>query len=149
MTFGRFVGDWDLAWHGAAADGSPVSTSGRLTVGWVLGGRAVQDVWQVPPAAPGDPGLAGHGFHGSTLRFIDPAIDAWRSTWVEPFNARVRTFIGAERDGQIVLLSTETLPHLRWRFTRIETGSFTWIGELSRDGGHRWEQEEVMHATRR
>jgi hypothetical protein len=29
----------------------------------------------------GRPPLA---FHGSTIRFYDPGIDAWRPTWIEP-----------------------------------------------------------------
>ena len=65
------------------ADGASAQVAGRLTFGWVLGGRAVQDIWAVPPAVPGDPGIAGHGFHRSTIRFFDPGIDAWRSTWCE------------------------------------------------------------------
>ena len=87
-------------------------------------------------------------FHGSTIRFYDPAIDAWRSTWVEPVNARVRRFIGRPDGSGIVLLSDEEEPRLRWRFTDIEPGSFTWEGEISRDRGATWQLEERMHATR-
>ena len=36
-------------------------------------------------------------FHGSTIRFYDPSIDAWRSTWIEPVNGRVLRFVGAPR----------------------------------------------------
>ena len=108
--FGRFIGSWDLRWSGTGPDGQPATTRGELHFGWVLGGRAVQDVWIVPgrgmPGA-GDPPLA---FHGSTIRFYDPAIDAWRSTWVEPINARVRRFIGRPAGDDIVLLSDEDDP---------------------------------------
>ena len=67
-TFGQFIGSWDLDWYieGARA-------KGELHFGWVLGGRAIQDVWVVPGR-----------FHGSTLRFYDRALGAWRSTWIEP-----------------------------------------------------------------
>lgn len=148
-TFGRFVGEWELGWHGSTADGTPASAEGRLAFGWVLGGRAVQDVWHVPPAVPGDPGIAGRGFHGTTVRFFDPAIGAWRSTWMEPVNGRVRKFIGKERDGSIVLLSVDGEPHLRWSFRDIRADSFTWVGAASTDGGHTWIEDERMLARRR
>jgi len=76
------------------------------------------------------------------------AIGAFRSTWIEPYHARVRRFIG-RRDGDgIVLLSDEDDPQLRWRFTDIEPDSFTWRGEIAHDGGATWTLEEQMLATR-
>jgi len=146
--FGRFVGSWHLDWTGHDADGQPAAMTGELHFGWVLGGRAVQDIWIVPgrgqPGA-GQPPLA---FHGSTIRFYDPAIDAWRSTWIEPVNGRVRRFIGRSSGEGIVLLSDEEDPHLRWCFTDITADSFTWRGETSHDGGATWQFDEQMLATR-
>jgi hypothetical protein len=147
--FGQFDGDWEIAWEGLAADGRPASGRGRLTFGWVLGGRAVQDVWQVELDPDEDGTPRDGGFHGTTVRFYDPAIGAWRSTWMEPYHARVRRFIG-RRDGDgIVLLSDEDEPQLRWRFTDVTPDGFTWIGELSRDGGSSWQHDETMRVTRR
>jgi hypothetical protein len=148
MLFGRFIGSWDLRWSGSGPDGQPVRMHGELHFGWVLGGRAVQDVWIVPGRGmpgEGEPPLA---FHGSTIRFYDPAIDAWRSTWVEPINARVRRFIGRPAGDDIVLLSDEDDPQLRWSFRDIKPDSFRWIGETSRDLGRTWQIEEEMIATR-
>jgi hypothetical protein len=143
MLFGRFVGSWTIQWIGASSQ-----STGELHFGWVLGGRAVQDTWIVPgrgqPGA-GEPPLA---FHGTTVRFYDPVIDAWRSTWIEPVNQRVRRFIGRPEGDDIVLLSDEDEPQLRWRFTDIQPDSFTWIGESSSDDGATWNQDEEMHATR-
>ena len=116
--FGRFVGSWHLDWTGHDADGQP---------------------------GEGQPPLA---FHGSTIRFYDPAIDAWRSTWIEPVNGRVRRFIGRSSGEGIVLLSDEEDPHLRWCFTDITADSFTWRGETSHDGGATWQFDEQMLATR-
>ena len=144
MLFGRFVGSWKLEWTGPHAE----TATGELLFGWVLGGRAVQDVWIVPGRGqPGEnqPPLA---FHGSTIRFYDPAIDAWRSTWIEPINGRVRRFIGRPEGDDIILLSDEDQPWLRWRFTEITPASFTWLGEISHDRGNSWFREETMAATR-
>ena len=148
MLFGRFVGSWRLEWSGTDADGQPVTMSGELHFGWVLGGRAVQDVWIVPGRGQPGEGQPPLAFHGSTIRFYDPAIDAWRSTWIEPVNRRVRRFIGRVTDGNIVLLSDEENPQLRWRFTDIAADSFTWRAEISHDGGATWQFDEQMLATR-
>jgi hypothetical protein len=149
MLFGQFVGSWDIAWSGLDADGRARTARGELHFGWVLGGRAVQDIWIVPGrGAPGEgqPPLA---FHGSTIRFYDAASGVWRSTWIDPVNSRVRRFVGRHGDGEIVLLSDEDDPQLRWRFTDITPQSFTWRGEVSRDGGASWKLDEEMHITRR
>ena len=60
----------------------------------------------------------------------------------------VRRFIGRLVDGDILLLSDEDDPQLRWRFTDIEPNSFRWRGESSRDGGATWDLDEEMLATR-
>lgn len=144
MLFGRFIGSWNLVWTGT---GQPGTARGELHFGWVLGGRAVQDTWIVP--GRGESGQSGpFAFHGSTIRFYDPSIDAWRSTWIEPINHLVRRFLGREVDGDIVLVSDEEDPRLRWRFTDIESDSFTWRAETSRDGGATWHFDERMLATR-
>ena len=83
------------------------------------------------------------------MRFYDPELNAWRSTWIEPINARVRRFIGRPVDGDIVLLSDEDDPWLRWRFTEITPSSARWIGEMSSDKGATWVVEEEMMLTRR
>jgi hypothetical protein len=147
MLFGRFVGSWAVRWSGTDSAGQPLEVLGELHFGWVLGGRAVQDTWIVPGRdQPRDSRM--RAFHGTTVRFYDPGIDAWRSTWIEPINARVRRFVGRPVDGQIVLLSDEEEPRLRWRFTDITAGSALWIGEISHDGGATWIEEEQMHLTR-
>ena len=147
--FGRFVGAWDLAWSARDADGRLLTARGELHFGWVLGGRAVQDVWIVP--APGEPGAGEppHAFHGSTIRFYDPAIAAWRSTWIEPVNGRVRRFIGRPEGDDIVLLSDEDSPQFRWRFSEIGGDAFRWSAESSHDGGATWTPDDEMRATRR
>ena len=85
----------------------------------MLGGRAVQDIWIVPGRGEPGEGVPPLAFHGSTIRFYDASIGAWRSTWIDPVNGRVRRFVGRPVDGEILLLSDEDDPQLRWRFTGI------------------------------
>ena len=145
-TFGRFVGSWHVDWYASGSDRP--DAVGELHFGWVLGGRAIQDVWVVP--GPGQPGAGEppRAFHGSTLRFYDPKLGAWRSTWIEPINGRVRLFVGRPTGGDIELISFDGDPLLRWRFTEIQPDSFWWIGECSTDETRTWRIEERMYCTR-
>jgi len=146
--FGRFVGSWDLRWNRPGDPDAPVDVPGELHLGWVLGGRAVQDVWIVPGRATGQAGEGPYAFWGSTIRFFDAVLGCWRSTWVEPVSGRVRRFVGRSVDSEIHLISTEEAPILRWRFTEITPDRFVWLGEQSSDGARTWQLEEQMVATR-
>ena len=118
QLFGQFIGSWDIAWSGLDAGGRTQTARGELHFGWVLGGRRCRTSGSSRSrrARRGEPPLA---FHGSTIRFYDASIGAWRSTWIDPVNGRVRRFVGRPVDGEIVLLSDEDDPQLRWRFTDI------------------------------
>jgi hypothetical protein len=145
--FGQFIGSWAIEWRGSDPDGHPVQTTGQLDFGWVLGGRAVQDVWRVPGPGLTMPG-GRPGFSGSTIRFYDPRIGAWRSTWIDPSNGRVRRFIGRAVDDTIVLEGLDEEPRERWSFRDITPDSFRWVGETS-DDGITWIHDEEMIIRRR
>jgi hypothetical protein len=144
--FGRLVGAWDLEWHGRDLAGAPIVVSGELHVGWILGGAAVQDVWCVPLDSDSRNMRA---FHGTTIRFYDSHIAAWRSTWIDPLNGRVRRFIGRTEDGIIVLDGIDDDPKERWTFRDITPDGFLWRGEASTDDGRTWFIEDEMLARRR
>ena len=71
-----------------AEDGTTHSGGGEIHAGWVLRGRAIQDVWMIPRLADRRPGIAqlpGAGnWFGTTLRLYDPNLDAWRILWSDP-----------------------------------------------------------------
>ena len=144
---GRFVGAWDVEWQGTGQDGRPATMTGDLSFGWVLGGLAVQDVWKVPASGRAPAGL--RPFYGTTLRFYDPSIAAWRSTWIDPLNGRVRRFIGRPDGGDIVLEGLDGEPPERWCFRDISDDYFRWTGEVSDDGRLTWRLDEQMLIRRR
>jgi hypothetical protein len=145
--FGRFIGAWDVEWQGTDRNGTPATMTGELYFGWVLGGRAVQDVWRVPSS--GTPAATVRSFYGTTLRFYDPSIAAWRSTWIDPLNGRVRRFIGRPDGADIVLHGIGDDPPERWCFRDITADSFRWTGEVSDDGRRTWRLDEQMFIRRR
>ena len=138
-----FAGSWDTAWSGRDGAGEPVSARGEAHFGWVLGGRAVQDVWILPGTPPA-------AFHGTWIRFYDASIGAWRAVWMDPVNGDVRRFVVRPAGDEILMLSDDGAePTLRWRFTDIAPESFLFRGESSRDGGATWTVDEEMLTTRR
>jgi hypothetical protein len=144
--FGQFVGAWDLVWHGVDYHGVPIVARGELRVGWILDGRAIQDVWRVP--LDPDDARRMRAFHGTTIRFYDLHLAAWRSTWLDPLNGRVRRFLGRPVGDTIVLDGLDEDPRERWTFRDITADSFHWRGEQSTDGGQNWTIDDEMDARR-
>ncbi len=125
--FAPFIGSWDLVVTWYAEDGSiRRQESGEWHFSWVLEGRAVQDIWIVPPRHER------HGHqdpyeYGTSLRFFDSGLGAWRSTWIGPTRRAVHVF-AARRIGDEVVLETELEGEgrMRWIFSDITDMSFTW-----------------------
>jgi hypothetical protein len=141
MLFGQFVGDWDIVQaHYIQADGSWVEMEGEVHFGWILGGSAVQDVWM--GCRKGEEKMV---LFGTTVRFYDSKINAWRSTWISPFKGLVQTFIGRKVDNQIVLeLQNSEGVHEKWIFSEITPTSFRWHSEETHDSGKTWLLTEEM-----
>jgi len=149
QTFGQFVGSWDLLVTFYDADGTTREVPGEWHFAWVLAGRAVQDVWIAPSRAyeprDGDPEQE----WGASLRFYDPALGAWQSTWVGPVRTVVRAFTAREAGDEIVLSgSFEPGTLTRWAFSEITPTTFRWRNEESRDDGASWRLLQTFAATR-
>lgn len=136
--YGWLVGDWIFDAEVTPRDGAPHRGEGRISFGWVLEGRAIQDVWVLP-------GM----FHGTTLRIYDPTIDAWHIIWSDPLRPFFSRQIGRAEGSDIVQLGTlETGEMTRWRFFEITPASFRWTGEISADGGSTWHRQSLYRARR-
>jgi hypothetical protein len=140
--FDRFAGAWDVEYCNIREDGSRENTRGQLLAGWVLDGRALQDVWIEFPAAGGD------RFMGTTLRFYDNSRKAWRVIWVSPMQQAVTLLEGADEGGRIVLRGESPRGRSRWTFSDITDAAFLWRGEHSTDGGSTWRLREEHHMHR-
>ena len=124
---------------------------GEWHFGWALEGRAVQDVWIVPPRGElrhGD-AAANVNSYGTTLRVYDPRIDAWQIQWTDPVTQNFLQMIGREQGDDIVQLGTGPDGNLiRWRFSEITPNSFRWRGEISADEGATWRLNVEFTARR-
>ena len=144
--FGQFVGDWDiLEDRYLRPDGTWASGRGELHWRWILDGRAMQDVWMTIDEKTGKPRP-----DGTTLRFYDPKIDAWRVTWISPTQGVVKSLIGRQVGKEIVLERTSEEGLLvKWIFSEITSSSFRWHSEESHDTGKTWTIREEMRIRRK
>ena len=86
---------------------------------------------------------------GTTIRFYDPKIDAWRSTWLSPLKGLVQLFIGRKISDEIVLeLQNPADFPQKWIFSEITPASFRWRSEETRDNSKTWLLTEEMQIRR-
>jgi len=145
--FGQFVGDWDIVEaRYPQPHGTPLTRHGEVHFGWILDGRAVQDVWMAYDDAAGRAVPI-----GTTVRFYDPKIDAWHSVWLNPVGSYVQEFV-ARKVGKEIVLEGKTVkggfPE-RWFLSDITPDSFRWHAEETHDGGKTWTLTEEMQIRRR
>jgi hypothetical protein len=135
-----WLADWTLD-HGRNRPSRRRHTApgvGEIHFGWVLEGRAIQDVWILPGV-----------FYGTTLRVYDPGLDAWHILWSDPLRQFYTRQIGRAQGDDIVQEGTnEAGEAVRWSFTKITRDAFRWIGERSSDGGKTWQLQAEYSARR-
>jgi hypothetical protein len=149
--YGWLVGSWDLDVTQFPEDGSKRQRKGEWHFGWALEGRAIQDVWIVPPRGElrrGDAAASANSY-GTTLRVYDPSIDAWQIQWTDPVTQTFLRMIGRRQGDDIVQLGARPDGKLiRWSFTEITRHSFRWLGEISADEGATWHLNVEFSARR-
>jgi hypothetical protein len=136
--YGWLIGQWEMDAVVHLDDGTQHKGRGEVHFGWVLEGRAIQDVWILPGV-----------FYGTTLRIYDPGIDAWHILWSDPVRQVYTRQIGRARGKSIVQDGKNDGGELvRWSFNDITPDSFRWLGERSRDGGAAWQTQAEFFARR-
>ncbi|HET6184668.1 MAG TPA: hypothetical protein VFA03_13885 [Acetobacteraceae bacterium] len=136
--YGRFVGSWRMTATTWSDDGAAHQGRGEVHFGWVLQGRAVQDVWVLEGV-----------FYGTTLRIYDPSLDAWHVIWSDPVRQYYARQVGRAEGPEIVQEGANAAgARLRWRFTEITERSFRWLGARSLDAGASWHTQADFRLTR-
>jgi hypothetical protein len=138
MLYGQFVGAWEGVCTTHPPDGAPVRHSAEVHFGWVLEGRAVQDVWIVPARSDRSRPIGPRNLYGTTLRVYDPSEGAWNVTWTNPPNGAFTRLVGRREGDRIVQVGDDRDGRNRWTFSEITPDSFRWTGEVSTDGGRTW-----------
>ena len=146
------VGRWELDVTTMPDDGTTHRGGGEIHAGWVLQGRAIQDVWMIPRRRDRQPGiepLPGAGnWYGTTLRIYDPALDAWRILWSDPATNFFAQQIGRAQGADIVQIGPDPRGgSTRWVFSEIQPDSFQWTAERAADD-RSWRREVEIRASR-
>jgi hypothetical protein len=147
--YGWLVGSWEMQVR-RFPGGVEQRGSGEVHFAWVLEGRAVQDVWIMPRRSDRTPeSLQSFNVYGMTLRVWDPAIQAWRVTWMNPVTGARDELIGRRAGEDLVQLGRHADgTAIRWIFTDITPHSFRWVGEALEAGGKTWKLEAEFQARR-
>jgi hypothetical protein len=146
------VGRWEMDVTTMPEDGAIYRGRGEIHAGWVLQGRAIQDVWMIPLLRDRQPGiqpLPGAGnWYGTTLRIYDPELDAWRILWNDPATNFFAQQIGRAQGPDIVQTGRDPRGgSLRWVFAEIQPDSFHWAAERAPDDRN-WRREVEIRAHR-
>lgn len=150
--YGWLVGRWDMDVTTILEDGGTRRGHGEIHAGWVLQGRAIQDVWMIPRLKDRRPGLAqlpGAGnWYGTTLRLYDATLDGWHILWNDPATGFFTQQIGRQHGRDIVQTGADPRGGtMRWTFSNIAPDSFHWTGERTVDDTH-WRREVEIVAHR-
>lgn len=134
--FGDLVGTWDVS--GSRLDETTgVWTERNFTwlVGFILDGRAVQDV-EVEASSTHPSGVE---TVATAVRVYDPHAGVWRVSYFAPKTGEYCHLVatsyrlGLRQDGT----RTDGKP-IRWNFTEITDDSYIWEGWVSHDDGSTW-----------
>src|SRR6266850_1408148 len=145
-VFDRFVGTWDCDYVHYEKDGRVTRYPGEVIFGWIIDGRALQDIWiwYEKGRSKNERGI------GTTLRIFDPKSGKWRIVWVAPEAGIIKTLTGGAVGDRIVLEGkADDGSSLRWSFNDIRNDSFVWRGETSSDEGKTWRLTAEYHMRRR
>jgi len=148
MLYGQFVGSWDgtVVVH---ESGGRRESSCEVHFGWVLAGRAVQDVWIAPSRRSRGPAEQDR-MYGTTLRVYDPRSDIWHITWLDPVRQVYNRMTGRQVGADIVQeYRNDQDLRCQWCFTHITPDSFHWISRDSANEGQDWNLRAEFFLQRR
>jgi hypothetical protein len=149
--YGWLVGSWHLdVLHYRGLNLAEQNIKGEVHFGWVLEGRAIQDVWIMPRVSDRNSNSdRTNNMYGTTLRIWDAALQAWRIRWFNPVTGHEEHQTGRKIGGDIVQIGArlDGTP-TRWRFTEITLDSFLWRGEALEPDGSTWKLEGQFRARR-
>ena len=150
-VYGWLVGGWEATVYDYSADGAARESIGEWHFGWVLEGRAIQDVFIAPHRSQrsGQTLSKLNNRYGTTLRIYDREIAAWRVTWFNPVTGARNDLVGRRQGADIVQEGINPDgSKIRWVFTDITPTSFRWLGESLEPDGKTWRLQAEFRARR-
>jgi hypothetical protein len=141
-AYGWLEGSWDLDIVYYGVDVRDQQLRGEAHFGWVLEGRAMQDVWIMKH--PDVMARTARPFaSGSGSRCVAGDVD-------ELISGRRDELIGRRIGNDIIQIGTHgDGTHIRWSVLDVTPSSFRWVGDALQPDGETWKVEAEFHARRR
>ncbi|HWZ63599.1 MAG TPA: hypothetical protein VNX02_11290 [Steroidobacteraceae bacterium] len=145
-VFGRLIGTWEVEYTDFSKAGKVTHRSGELIIGWIMDGRAIQDLWIVDPS-----GTRKEREVYTDVRYFDPRSRTWPAIFIDPEHASVAKFTGGAVGDDRIVLETQDFDNkeTRWSANDIRPNSFVWREEESSDGGQTWRLQAQHQMKRR
>ena len=121
------VGGWSAIVRDYDDEGRIQESTGEWWFAWVLEGRALQDVWIVPPRTAA--ASKGRSRYGTTIRWLDHKAGMWNISWFNPVTGVHNDLAGRRYGNELIFEGATDGTPIRWRFSDITSSSFTWRGE--------------------
>jgi hypothetical protein len=129
------VGSWSATVRDYNDDGTFEESQGEWWFSWILDGRALGDVWIVPPRSRRSAGKSIYSRYGCTIRVLDADRKTWHITWINAATGVKSHLSGCNEGGALVFKGQAGDDLIRWRFTEITDSSFRWLGERQSQNG--------------
>jgi hypothetical protein len=148
--YGWLIGTWDVSAIEYLDDQEPLRVEGEWHFTRILEGRAIQDVYIVPKRSLRTPfSSKTRNRYGTTIRYYDETIQAWRLNWFNPVSGASDQLIAKKLGNDIVQEGIDAVGNLmKWSFVDILPNSFHWKGERSFDGGKTYKLEAEFFGER-
>jgi hypothetical protein len=132
--FDRFIGTWDVSYETYGTDGNMRRNRGQVTYSRILDGQGFEETWT------SDAHLKEPKPFGMSVIFYDQKRQYWTEVWIYPAQGMTTMMSGGQVNGRIVLTGKDADGALlRWSFNDVQTNSFVWLGEISKDEGKTWQ----------
>jgi len=143
------IGSWTVEVFDAEGDGAKRVSDGEWHFGWVLEGRAIQDVLIVPERQHRTADLPAKGNrYATSLRMFDPAAAIWRVISVDPVGNICLSMTSREADREIIS-EGEILAGNRVRFTLFDLTHDAFRAREERLSDGEWQVTTELRAHRK
>lgn len=148
----NFIGSWEFEWVGHNEDGTTWTVPGEWHFSWILGGRAIQDIWICPENELRTSGQYPEGEYGTVIRFYDFKEDCIKIIWIGPILSNLNIFkvtISGDKIIQDEIMAVNRTKISRWEFKDIRENSFKWESYISIDNTKTWKMDQEVFAARK
>ena len=88
--FDQLIGTWDVRYEYSDKKGNPKSNQGQVHYAWILGGKALQEIWSSNSDSKDLRPF------GTTIDFYDVKHQRWTAVWIYPAEGMTMIMTGGE-----------------------------------------------------